>query len=90
MRGGVGKASPRLTTMVSRLKLAFLMDQFLLNIIVNFEKYNLETSQTKCRKGCGLRGSGPCSKRIQSKLPCWVLRYGIMVKDVQGIPEFSN
>ena len=81
-----GKA-PGLTTMVSRLKLAFsyttTLDHFLLNIIVNFEKYEIWKT-LKQNIGRGLRGLGPYYKRIPSKLAGWVLRYDIMVKDFQG------
>ena len=39
----------------------------------------------KQKVGAGLRGSGPYSKRIPSKLANWVLRCGIMVENIQGV-----
>ena len=57
---------------------------FLFNIIVNFEKNQIQKT-LKQKVGSGLRGSGPYTKRIPSELACWVLKYGIMVGNFQGI-----
>ena len=52
-------------------------------MIVNFEKYEIQKT-LKQNVGRGLRGSGPYSKRILSRLACWGLRYGIIAESFQG------
>ena len=70
------------------VKLAFFytttLDEFLFNIIVNFEIKEILRTLIK-KVGRGLRGSGPYSKRISRRLTHLVLRYGITVENIQGI-----
>ena len=55
--------------------------------VTNFEKYEIKkTLKQKVSRGLrGLRASGPYTKSIPSKFGCWVLRYGLMVENFQGI-----
>ena len=49
----------------------------------NFEKNKIQKT-LKQKVGRGLKGSGPYSKKIPSRLACCGLRYGIMIEHFQG------
>ena len=53
-------------------------------IIENFEKYEIYKT-LKQKVGRDLRGSGPHSEKVPRKSTLWVLRYGIIVENLQAI-----